>query len=97
MRVIFLPEAAIELVEAADRYEQERAGLGDGFLNEVKAALVGIAAYPQSWRKLSGNVRRARLRRFPYAIVYRARDEAIDIVAVAHLHRRSYYWRGRLR
>jgi len=34
--------------------------------------------------------------RFPYALIYReVSDEEIEIVAVAHLKRRSAYWAGR--
>jgi hypothetical protein len=33
--------------------------------------------------------------RFPYALVYREVAEEIEIVAVAHLKRRSAYWSQR--
>ena len=33
--------------------------------------------------------------RFPYAIVYTLRPEALCIIAVMHLHRRPYYWLAR--
>jgi len=33
--------------------------------------------------------------RFPYALVYREVAEEIEIVPVAHLHRRPAYWSHR--
>jgi toxin ParE1/3/4 len=35
------------------------------------------------------------LRRFPYAVIYRVTDEAIEVVAVAHGRRRPGYWKTR--
>jgi toxin ParE1/3/4 len=39
--------------------------------------------------------RRYLLHRFPFQIVYRARGETIEVVAVAHLKRRPGYWKSR--
>jgi hypothetical protein len=36
------------------------------------------------------------LRRFPFAIVYREKQDAIQILAIAHGHRRPKYWKRRL-
>jgi hypothetical protein len=33
--------------------------------------------------------------RFPFAILYRVERVALYVIAVAHLHRRPNYWRGR--
>jgi hypothetical protein len=41
-------------------------------------------------------VRRCRLRRFPYGVIYHADEMEILVVAVAHAHRRPDYWRDRI-
>lgn len=82
------PAALSELVEAS--------GSGREFDEAVEAALVEIVKHPNRWPRLFGNVRRYRLRKIPYGIVYRIRAEAIDVVAVMHLHRRPGYWTDRL-
>jgi len=40
-------------------------------------------------------VNKLNFHRFPYAIVYSVRADAIYIKAVMHLHRRPFYWQQR--
>ena len=47
-------------------------------------------------RKFDGEARKARLKRFPYAVVYWIDDGALRIIAVMHLHREPGYWHGRV-
>ena len=96
MRVVSHPEADEELEAAALRYEQRQAGLGDAFLDQFERTLRRIVAEPERWRKIRGDNRKLNFRRFPYAIVYSVRPDAIYIKAVMHLHRRPFYWKGRL-
>jgi len=42
-------------------------------------------------------VRRCRLSRFPYALIYTIDNGDILVLAVAHLQRRPDYWRDRLK
>jgi len=44
-----------------------------------------------------GMVRRFPLNDFPFFLIYRERDDHLEIVALAHTSRKPYYWRGRLR
>jgi hypothetical protein len=41
-------------------------------------------------------VHRALLEKFPYAVVFLPLDAEVRILAIAHLHRRPGYWRGRV-
>lgn len=50
---------------------------------------------PERWRKIRGDNRKLNFHRFPYAIVYSVRPDAIYIKAVMHLHRRPFYWQHR--
>jgi plasmid stabilization system protein ParE len=95
MRVLSHPEAAEELEAAALWYEQCQPGLGGAYLDQFERTLLRIIAEPERPHKLRGENRKLNFRRFPYAIVYRVRDDSIQIIAVMHLHRRPFYWRMR--
>lgn len=96
MKIRFLSVAQQELDEAVEYYNHEVPGLGKDFVTEIRAALERIRHFPNGWHRLSENIRRCRLRRFPYGLIYATLDQEIVIVAVAHLHRRPDYWRKRL-
>ena len=96
-----LREAADEMTSAAAWYEAQRDGLGDRFLDVVRATILRVDATPNagaSWLvpKLALDVRRRTVPGFPFFVVY-ATEPAIVIVAIAHMHRAPAYWRARLR
>lgn len=95
IRVIFHDRAEEELNEAADYYARARPGLGDAFLAEVHRAVESLLAAPLAGAVVEGDVRRWLVKRFPYGIMYRIRDDHIRILAIAHQKRRSFYWRRR--
>lgn len=95
MEYEFLPQAEVEMEEAAEYYDQQQEGLGDRFLGEVRRTVERIQVFPNAWPKLSRRSRRCRLNRFPYGVVYMVRGDKIVITAVMHLHRRPGYWRHR--
>ena len=97
MNVRVLDVAQRELDEAIAYYNGQAAGLRDSFLLEVIAAIDRIRRFPEAWHPLGENVRRCRLRRFPYGLVYQADQDRNLIVAVAHSHRRPQYWRERIK
>jgi hypothetical protein len=93
----FLDIAEIELDDAIRWYDAQALGLGDAFLVEVLAAVHRITHYPRAWHLLGDGVRRCRLTRFPYGLIYTIDDTDILVLAVAHLHRQPDYWRDRLK
>jgi toxin ParE1/3/4 len=95
MKFRFHPAADAELHRAVEYYEQRQAGLGLEFAEEVYAAIVRIVEYPDVWAPISRNTRRCLTNRFPYGIIYRIRKSSVHIIAVANLHRRPDYWKGR--
>jgi len=96
MKIVFLSVAELELVSAIQYYEEKEVGLGLRFYAEIKSTLNRILTYPQAWRMLSLNTRRCRTKVFPYGVIYEIRTDEILIIAVAHLHRKPEYWKGRL-
>lgn len=94
--VTFHPEAGREMRNAANYYDDSRGGLGDRFLDAIENGIHRIQANPFQWRKIRGEVRRCRMSRFPYGILYVANEKQIFILAIMHLHRRPDYWLSRL-
>jgi len=68
--VRFLEVAEIELDQAFRWYESQAPGLGDAFLIEVLSAAERISLYPEAWHSLDEGLRRCRLNRFPYGLIY---------------------------
>ena len=93
--IIFLEPATEEMIEAALWYEGKAPGLGPDFLAEVQHATDQIASVPQAGAFADEQTRRRMVRRFPFAILYRAEPDRIVVVAVMHLRRKPGYWRGR--
>ena len=82
--------AEAELQDAAAWYDERSPGLGLRFVLAVHTKTDQIAEAPQRW-PLAAGTRRVLMGRFPYALVYREVAEGIEIVSVAHLHRRPAY------
>lgn len=92
----FHPEAAEEFVEAAAWYEQKVDGLGGQFIEAVRAAIRNARHQPALGRPARAGCRRWLVKRFPYAVVYRATPDEFIIFAIMHGARRPYYWRNRI-
>jgi plasmid stabilization system protein ParE len=88
--VRFIQPAEQEMLDAALYYERKAHGLGEDFLDKVDAAVVDAAENPQRWPILRNNVRR--VRRYPFAVLYRDDLDEIVILAVMHLKRHPSYW-----
>ena len=65
MKVIYLDAADAEFQEAIEYYNEQRAGLGFEFSDEVKEAVARIRNYPEAWTPLSKRTRRCQVHRFP--------------------------------
>ena len=100
MKVRFRPEAALEAREARAFYAEREPQLGAQFVTALEAVVTRIAERPRAFPELlrPAIVRRARLRRFPYVVMFRlVGNETIEVLAVAHTRRRPGYWRSRAR
>jgi plasmid stabilization system protein ParE len=93
----FLAPAEREFTRAADRYQRDKPGLGDEFLEAVMDAAERAVEYPDRGSPYLFGTRRIVLTRFPYGVVYVVRPTRTAIIAVAHHSRRPGYWRKRLR
>ena len=93
--VEFHPAARVELLQSARYYQAQSPGLGRRFAAAVRDAVHRIQEFPLLYPALEADVRRCRVLRFPYGVVYRAKPERIEVLAVMHLHRQPGYWKSR--
>lgn len=95
-RLELTPEAESDLAEAFDYYEGQLAGLGPEFLATVEQQFEWLAQNPMQYQVSHRDVRRAVLRRFPYAVFYLFENEAVIVLAVEHQARDPDHWKQRL-
>ena len=97
MTLTFHPAARDEFVAAAAYYDAAVPGLGNRFLVAVKQTADMLSTHPDAGAARGSGTRRLLVAGFPYHVVYRVRGDDIEVLAIAHQHRRPGYWRDRLR
>jgi len=96
VKLRFLILAQRELDDAVAWYNEQAAGLGQEFLDELDRVVRRAVTFPMSCPEIEPGVRRCLLARFPYGLIYGVDRKTIVVVAVAHLHREPRYWVGRI-
>lgn len=92
----FHPEAAQEFDEQVRYYQGRGRLLGERFAAEVCFAIRRILETPERWRVIEDDVRRCRVRVFPFSVLYTIESDFILILAVMHDKRQPGYWKDRL-
>jgi toxin ParE2 len=90
------PAARQELDEAAAYYDLERPGLGTAFLDDFERAGKQLRSLPESCPLISLHARKKLMARFPYEVIYSMIEDDVYVLAVAHGHRRPFYWQDRV-
>ena len=93
--LIFRPEVREELDDAYSWYEAQQSGVGDDFLICVDETMTRILQMPESYPVIYRDVRRAVVRRFPYAVYYRIVSEGTLVIAIFHGSRDPKVWQKR--
>ena len=94
--IIVRPEAAREVQSAFDWYEEKSEGLGLEFLRAADACPAGVQRTPLAFSVVHEQVRRALLRKFPYALFYVVEEERIVVLACFHIRRNPIDWLRRV-
>ena len=94
-------EALAEIRLARAWYQERSADAGRRFVDAIEEAVERIRGAPRSFVRVQlpqsdVELRRARLRRFPYSLVFVERDSLTAIIAIAHDKRRPLYWLARV-
>jgi plasmid stabilization system protein ParE len=94
--VIFTPRARTELIDAQDWYENEARGLGRRFRAAVDVVIERMSANPRQFPVVYKSIRRALLRRFPYALMFVVEtDDTLTVIACFHGSRDPARWQKR--
>jgi plasmid stabilization system protein ParE len=97
MNVLLGEAAKIELENAIEWYELQSQGLGRRFAQAIDITVKRLLLYPEISPILVKEIRRAMVKGFPYGIIYSLKDEYIEIISVAHSHRKPMYWEKRIK
>lgn len=94
-RLVSEPQADLDIEAAFQWYENERSGLGLEFLDELRATYDRIVEGPLKYQELRSGIRRALVRRFPYAVYFAIEVDVIVVLAVLHASRDPAQWQRR--
>ena len=101
--VYFEPEAEAELLETFSWYRNIGNELARKFLADVDKVIAVLQDWPgpESFPLVHGvqadkPIRKARLKKFPYALIFVQVGDSVQTIAVTHLKRRPLYWKSRL-
>lgn len=84
------PRAEDDAVDAYEYYEEKRYGLGQKFIDNLYEVLSQLEKNPRIFQKIKGEIRRALLPKFPFAIFYRVGNNGkIDVVTVFRIRHQS--------
>jgi plasmid stabilization system protein ParE len=89
------PDAITEAKAAYEWYAERNPAAADAFISELDHAISQIQTGPERWTMHLHGTRKFLLRRFPYGVIYRITESAIQVIAVAHGRRRPGYWKSR--
>ena len=95
MRYVFQPEALEEYSDAVRYYAQRSSELAQSFINAIEEAVFRVRETPARYPITEDNVRRCRVKKFPYSILYSVEPDYILILAVMHGKQRPGYWKSR--
>jgi plasmid stabilization system protein ParE len=93
--LIITAEAQRDTLNASDYYAAINSDLADRFENELRHTYTKIIANPQYYKYLSKGKKKkfrcAKLRAFPFLIIYRIEENLIIVIAVFNTHRKPVY------
>lgn len=93
--IVFRRLARAEFDDAADWYEQRRAGLGAAFTVAVQQVLDQMSAQPGFYPQVFQDVREALVSGYPYCVYYREEPGQVVVLSVFHTSRDPSIWQGR--
>ena len=96
--VVARPQVEDDITDAAAWYENQRAGLGEEFIDELVTLFDALAINPllNCRQHPTKNIRWRYPKRFPYRVIYEVIEDSkiVIIAAVVHAARNDRVWRG---
>ena len=95
MTIRLIPEAEADLTDAYAWYRDRGESLASDFLASFESVLEMLEHHPESFSEVHNQVRRALMRRFPYAVFYVIGAGGPVVVGVFHARRNPTKWKRR--
>ena len=93
--VVFTDDAKYDIRKSFRWYESREPGLGEEFLRCVEACIQAIQRHPELYPMALDDIRRARVRRFPFEVFYEVTGVSVIIYCVFHCSQNPQKWRRR--
>ena len=89
------PNAEWELRAAYIWYLERNPIVAEAFQIEADHAVQVVSEHPERWPHLTESIQRYVFPRFPFSLIYQARSQWLEVVAIAHQKRKPDYWTER--
>lgn len=89
------PDADAEIVAAVRWYLSRDPSAADGLAAAFERAVEMIRQFPELYPLYDHTHRFARLRKYPYSVIYKTDGTRIRVIAIPHDKQRLGYWAGR--
>ncbi len=80
-------EAILEMQDAFNWYELQKAGLGYSFVEELEECYQKICEHPEYYGMLNESFRRIKVNGFPYLVIFEIEHERVIVNSVFHTSR----------
>lgn len=89
MKLVLRPDAEADVRAASEYYQEASPELVEDFLDELDRLLARLSEFPRSAQEVEGypSVRRALMRRFPFAVFYTVDEDGLLVLRVIHTTR----------
>lgn len=94
-RLTIQPEAGVEANDAFNWYEDRQPGLGSEFYRELTRCLELVVENPLVSMVAYRGLRKRKLDRFPYLVIYQMNEFELTVVSVFHGARNPAVWKRR--
>ena len=95
MTIRLTPEAEADLTDAYAWYRDRGESLASEFLASFESVLEALDRHPESSPEIHNQVRRALMRRFPYAVFYVLGPDGPIVLGIFHARRNPMKWKRR--
>jgi hypothetical protein len=80
-------EASLEIIEAYSYYENKQKGLGERFFKRIEDTYRKIDLSPEGYQKVHKLFRAAKVKNFPYQLIYEVAGKTILIYSLFNTHK----------
>jgi plasmid stabilization system protein ParE len=92
LRLTIRKRARDDIATARDWYDEQTAGLGARFGDELATVMDSLVSHPLIYAIVYSDVRRAMTRRFPYGVYFTIEGDRVVVLRVLHQARDPRHW-----